>query len=65
MDRQLNLSEEEIDLIKEALWNYQFEVNKSSSKFHFRHLEGLSKSFKDKSSLISNLLEKLKIEREG
>jgi hypothetical protein len=60
MDDQPLFTKEEIDLIKEALWNYKFEVNKSSAKFHFRYLDGANKSFKDKSTLISNLLEKLK-----
>jgi hypothetical protein len=62
MDRQLSLSQEEIDLIREALWNYKFEVNKSSARFHFRYLENSDKNFKDKASLISNILEKLKKE---
>lgn len=59
MDRQLSLNQEEVDLIIEALWNYKFEVNKSSAKFHFRYLEGSDKIFKEKHELIIELLKKI------
>ncbi len=59
MDSNLNFTNEELDLIKEALWNYKLIVSKSSSKFHFRYLESASQKLKDKHQLIVELLKKI------
>lgn len=59
MDSNLNFTNEEIEVIKEALWNYKLIVSKSSSKFHFRYLDGSSQKLKDKHELIVNLLNKI------
>ncbi len=59
MDSNLNFTNEELEIIKEALWNYKLIVSKSSSKFHFRYLESASQKLKDKHELIVNLLKKI------
>ena len=59
MDSNLNFTNEELEIIKEALWNYKLIVSKSSSKFHFRYLESASQKLKDKHELIVNLLNKI------
>lgn len=59
MDSNLNFTNEELEVIKEALWNYKLIVSKSSSKFHFRYLDSASEKLKDKHELIVNLLKKI------
>lgn len=65
---QLQLTQDELQIIKEALWNYQLETDKSSRKIAFRYLKGIVEELTSKSKACKILAEKIKnlqLESEG
>lgn len=57
---QLQLTEDELQIIKEALWNYQLETDKSSRKLAFRYLKGITEELISKSQRSKDLSERIK-----
>jgi hypothetical protein len=57
---QLQLTQSELEIVKEALWHYQLETDKSSRKLAFRHLRGIVEELTSKSQRSKNLSEKIK-----
>ena len=57
---QLQLTEDELQIMKEALWNYQLETDKSSRKLAFRYLKGITEELISKSQRSKDLSEKIK-----
>lgn len=56
----LQLTEDELQIMKEALWNYQLETDKSSRKLAFRYLKGITKELISKSQRSKDLSERIK-----
>jgi hypothetical protein len=46
--------------MKEALWNYQLETDKSSRKLAFRYLKGIVEELTSKSQRSKDLAERIK-----
>ena len=46
---QLQLTQDELEIMKEALWNYQLETDRSSRKLAFRYLKGIVEELTSKS----------------
>lgn len=57
---QLQLTEDELQIMKEALWNYQLETDKSSRKLAFRYLKGITEELISKSQRSKDLSERIK-----
>ena len=57
---QLQLTQDELQIVKEALWNYQLETDKSSRKLAFRHLRGIVEELTSKSQKSKDLSERIK-----
>lgn len=57
---QLQLTQDELQIIKEALWNYQLETDKSSRKVAFKYLKGVADELILKSKMSKALAEKIK-----
>jgi hypothetical protein len=57
---QLQLTQDELQIVKEALWNYQLETDKSSRKLAFRYLKGIREELNLKSQKSKDLSEKIK-----
>lgn len=57
-DLHLSLTDEELEVVKDALWNYQFICKRSF--FKFSRLPFLKNIFKDKPIIAKNLYIKIK-----
>ena len=57
---QLQLTQSELEIMKEALWNYQLETDKSSRKLAFRYLKGIREELNLKSQRSKDLAERIK-----
>jgi len=57
---QLQLTQDELQIMKEALWNYQLETDKSSRKLAFRYLKGIVEELTSKSQRSKDLAERIK-----
>lgn len=57
---QLQLTEDELQIMKEALWNYQLETDRSSRKLAFRYLKGIVEELTSKSQRSKDLSERIK-----
>ena len=57
---QLQLTEDELQIMKEALWNYQLETDRSSRKLAFRYLNGIVEELTSKSQKSKDLSERIK-----
>jgi hypothetical protein len=51
---------DELQILKEALWNYQLETDKSSRKVAFKYLKGVADELILKSKMSKALAEKIK-----
>jgi hypothetical protein len=65
MDQQdqtvsITFTKDELQILKEALWNYQLETDKSSRKLAFRYLKGVADELTLKSQKSKKLSEKIK-----
>ena len=65
MDQQdqtvsITFTKDELQILKEALWNYQLETDKSSRKLAFRYLKGVADELTLKSQKSKELSEKIK-----
>jgi hypothetical protein len=65
MDQQnqiitITFTRDELQILKEALWNYQLETDKSSRKIAFRYLKGIVEELTSKSKMSKALAEKIK-----
>jgi hypothetical protein len=65
MDQQdqtvsITFTKDELQILKEALWNYQLETDKSSRKLAFRYLKGVANELTLKSQKSKELSEKIK-----
>ena len=52
---QLQLTQDELQIMKEALWNYQLETDRSSRKLAFRYLKGIVEELTSKSQRSKDL----------
>jgi hypothetical protein len=57
---QLQLTQDELQIMKEALWNYQLETDRSSRKLAFRYLKGIVEELTSKSQRSKDLSERIK-----
>lgn len=57
---QLQLTQDELEIMKEALWNYQLETDRSSRKLAFRYLKGIVEELTSKSQRSKDLSERIK-----
>jgi hypothetical protein len=57
---QLQLTQDELQIMKEALWNYQLETDRSSRKLAFRYLKGIVEELTSKSQKSKELSERIK-----
>ena len=57
---QLQLTQYELQIMKEALWNYQLETDRSSRKLAFRYLKGIVEELTSKSQRSKDLAERIK-----
>jgi hypothetical protein len=57
---QLQLTQDELQIMKEALWNYQLETDRSSRKLAFRYLKGIVEELTSKSQRSKDLAERIK-----
>jgi len=57
---QLQLTQDELQIMKEALWNYQLETDRSSRKLSFRYLKGIVEELISKSQRSKDLAERIK-----
>jgi hypothetical protein len=57
---QLQLTQSELEIMKEALWNYQLETDRSSRKLAFRYLKGIVEELTSKSQRSKDLAERIK-----
>lgn len=57
---QLQLTQDELQITKEALWNYQLETDRSSRKLAFRYLKGIVEELTSKSQRSKDLSERIK-----
>jgi hypothetical protein len=65
MDQQdqtvsITFTKDELQILKEALWNYQLETDKSSRKLAFRYLKSVADELTSKSQKSKELSEKIK-----
>ena len=65
MDQQnqtvsITFTKDELQILKEALWNYQLETDRSSRKLAFRYLNGIVEELTSKSQKSKALSEKIK-----
>ena len=51
---------DELQILKEALWNYQLETDRSSRKLAFRYLKGIVEELTSKSKASKDLSERIK-----
>ena len=57
---QLQLTQDELEIMKEALWNYQLETDRSSRKLAFRYLKCIVEELTSKSQRSKDLSERIK-----
>jgi hypothetical protein len=65
MDQQnqtvsITFTKDELQILKEALWNYQLETDRSSRKLAFRYLNGIVEELTSKSQKSKKLSERIK-----
>ena len=56
----ITFTRDELLLLKEALWNYQLETDRSSRKVAFKYLKGVADELISKSKMSKALAEKIK-----
>jgi hypothetical protein len=56
----ITFTRDELQLLKEALWNYQLETDRSSRKVAFKYLKDVADELILKSKMSKALVEKIK-----